>query len=362
MSGPSCEGDDVDSVDLIIGGAGNDVLVGTAGHQEFEGLGGQNTLRGGADRHIPGLLQRRRREVHGGSGRDTMTYAESSTSSGVDVTLDDVANDGQPGEGDNIGSDVEILIGSILDDHLTGRPGPDRITGLAGDDVLSGLGGKDTLNGGPEFQGNDGSDVFHGGTGIDTVVEDGHQGDLVLSIDDQANDRVVGDPSQGVDDIRSDVENVVGGLGNDTITGARARTGWRGGPGNDILLGVGGDDLLIPGPGTDSLRGGPDTDTASYSSSTSAITANLSTGAVRGEGPDQLSQVENLLGSPSPDHLTGSERCQPPHRRRRQRHARRAGRARQVLLGGGGNDHLDGGPDTDTCKQGGGTGPIHCEH
>ena len=162
--GPACEGDNVGSVELIIGGAGNDVLVGTAGHQEFDGRGGHNTLRGGSGPDtFRSLFSNGADEVHGGIGRDTMSYENTFPGPGVDVSLDDVANDGQPGEGDNVGSDIEILIGSPLDDRLTGRSGPHRIPGLAGDDVLSGLGGKDTLDGGPEFQGNDGSDVFRAG-------------------------------------------------------------------------------------------------------------------------------------------------------------------------------------------------------
>ena len=360
--GPSCEGDDVGSVEHIVGGPGNDVLVGTAGHQELEGRAGHNVLRGGAGPDTLRSSPNGADEVHGGTGRDTMTYEDHFSPPGVDVSLDDVANDGQPGEGDNVGSDIEVLIGSGFGDHLTGRSRPDHIFGMAGDDVLSGLGGKDVLDGGSPGQTQDGSDVFHGGPGVDTVVEDGPSGDLVLSIDDHANDRVAGDPSQGVDDIRTDVEVVIGGIGNDTISGSASDNHLVGGLGNDILLGAGGNDLLVPGPGVDSVRGGPGVDTASYSSSTTAITGSLSSGAVHGQGPDQLSQMENLLGSPAGDHLTGSD---GPNRL-----TGGAGddvlaglSGNDVLLGGDGDDHLDGGADTDTCAQGGGSGPVvHCEH
>ena len=54
--------------------------------------------------------------------------------------------------------------------------------------------------------------------------------------------------------------NLVGGDGDDILTGSAADDVLDGGPGNDTLLGRGGDDVLIGGPGNDILIGGQGTD------------------------------------------------------------------------------------------------------
>jgi Ca2+-binding RTX toxin-like protein len=55
--------------------------------------------------------------------------------------------------------------------------------------------------------------------------------------------------------------NLLGGDGNDTLTGSAADDVLDGGPGNDILNGRGGNDQLIGGPGNDILIGGQGSDT-----------------------------------------------------------------------------------------------------
>jgi hypothetical protein len=102
----------------------------------------------------------------GGDDVDTVSYLESSTGSpGVTVTLDDFANDGLPGEGDYVTSDVEDILGSTGDDSLTGDDDANTIRGAFGTHVLIGLGGDDVLLGqeGTDFgirgDGNDSCDV-----------------------------------------------------------------------------------------------------------------------------------------------------------------------------------------------------------
>lgn len=55
-------------------------------------------------------------------------------------------------------------------------------------------------------------------------------------------------------------ENVMGGYGNDTLTGSDARNILRGSYGNDEIDGLGGDDVLIGGSQNDTLVGGNDND------------------------------------------------------------------------------------------------------
>jgi len=54
--------------------------------------------------------------------------------------------------------------------------------------------------------------------------------------------------------------NLLGGEGNDTLTGSAADDVLDGGPGDDILFGRGGNDTLLGGPGNDTLNGGQGTD------------------------------------------------------------------------------------------------------
>ena len=62
-------------------------------------------------------------------------------------------------------------------------------------------------------------------------------------------------------DVRSLIENAVGGSGNDTIAGNVAANRLTGGAGNDSLYGWDGDDTLLGGTGDDSLYGGLGNDT-----------------------------------------------------------------------------------------------------
>ena len=104
---------------------------------------------------------------------------------GVNVTMDDVANDGLPGEGDNVCSTMrgvtgsthgDVLVGSAGVNLLDGFDGNDSIYGLAGNDILYGGWGNDYLSGGDgdDFvYGSDGVDLQDGGLGTDECPADG---------------------------------------------------------------------------------------------------------------------------------------------------------------------------------------------
>jgi len=85
------------------------------------------------------------------------------------------------------------------------------------------------------------------------------------------------------------IENAIGGSGNDTINGNAL---------NNVLTGNG---------GNDTIRGGAGTDTASYSTASSAVTVNLAAGtATGGAGNDTLNSIENVIGSGFDDRIIGS--------------------------------------------------------
>lgn len=164
-----------DGNDIVLGQGGNDRLRGDAGNDAVDGGDGDDQVGtddagGGAD------------DLRGGAGFD---YADFIThAGGVTVTLDDVANDGAPGEGDNVHSDFERLYATPGNDTIVGTERKDEIDGGIGDDTIRGAGGDDVLSGGSgadqvlgeagndTLYGNDGDDRVDGGAGRDSIFGD----------------------------------------------------------------------------------------------------------------------------------------------------------------------------------------------
>ncbi len=133
--------------------------------------------------------------------------------------------------------------------------------------MLSGLGGNDTLVGG------DGVDFIVGGEGSDSIFAG--SGDDILMIDAQdvfidggdGNDTAIVITSQEVtlNLATSNIEAVLGNVGNDTLysTGATDVV-ISGGGGDDSIGGGSGDDILEGGEGDDVIDGGDGRDTVTY--------------------------------------------------------------------------------------------------
>lgn len=147
-----------DGDDVIVGSAGSDMIWGGAGDDVICGGDGADMLTGG-----PGADR-----MSGGTGRDIVDYSLSP--SGVQVSIGASEADGVAGEGDSVGGDIEVVIGSIYDDMIVGSDGDDTLRGLAGHDVIRGRGGNDDLFGGAgvdSLVGGPGDDLLHGGLDID---------------------------------------------------------------------------------------------------------------------------------------------------------------------------------------------------
>jgi Ca2+-binding RTX toxin-like protein len=183
-----------------------------------------------------------------------------------------------------------------------------------------------------------GNDDLVGGGGTDYVDYSGRTEDLVLTLDETAND---GDQAAGeTDNIHSDVEIVAGGSGSDSITGDDNGNLFIGGEGNDTLDGAGGSDTLFGDAGDDSLVGGEGDDTMQgstgddvYSGGEGVDTADYSdrdpaaeeggvsfhisiddladdglvTTAGQAEHDNVHTDVENVIGSQGADLITGSD-------------------------------------------------------
>lgn len=174
------------------------------------------------------------------------------------------------------------IYGGAGNDTLTGGAGDDTILGGDGDDVLSGGGGHDLLlgeNGNDTFLAGSVSgagSVYLGGAGTDFLDYSKRTHALTVVMDavwtgvfpaGSASGTTSGEGGEG-DTIDLTVENLIGGSGNDTLTGSAAANRLEGGPGDDTLYGMDGDDVLIGGAGNDTLYGGNGDDTFLYLSAT----------------------------------------------------------------------------------------------
>jgi Ca2+-binding RTX toxin-like protein len=320
---------------IVAGRGGNDVLDGGPGPDWLYGGPGNDTLVGGGGNDF----------FVGGAGQDVADY--SARTSPVTVTIDDTADDGEPGENDNVERDVEVVVGGSAADHLVGDgaknvlrggPGDDTLNGQGGDDTLKGQGGSDVLDGGA------GADDLSGGAGNDVATWAGRADPVTATLDGQANDGVEGEH----DLVETDVEGLEGGDGGDTLIGNGRANVLRGGPGPDTLDGKGdgaqsccdalaggaGDDTLKggpPGSDDDSLDGGAGTDLATYASRTQGLTIVLDLGG----GEDEITGVENVRGGSGDDAIAGNT-------------------GDNVLTGGPGNDRLVGEQGADTLVGGAG--------
>lgn len=281
-------------VDQVLGGSKNDTINGGADADNLSGFDGADTLNGGDG--IDSMNGGNQRDtMDGGTGADTFIGgADADVASYQTRTVRVAVNpnnepfDGQTGEGDNVRSDVEeilggmagdLLIGTAADNRLVGNGGGDEMDGRAGKDRLFGGEGGDTLLGGTEddqLHGSTGTDLFSGGAGVDRVSYDGHPAGVRVSLNGKPDDGLFSGPtSTEQENVPNDVEQINGsqfgdflegnggsnrlaGLsGNDTLYGGLNAAGH---DGDDVLFGDFGDDRLSGGAGNDSLSGGPDDD------------------------------------------------------------------------------------------------------
>ena len=303
----------------IHGGDGDDVLYaeGSSANASFVELHGD----AGDDRFV--IRSESRQTLQGGDGFDVVDYYSQNATAGrttrvfVDLALGGELDFSQLNQATPVFAldpngdryfDVEAIWGSSGADELYGDDGAnlilgggdknrdssasqdeDIIDGRGGDDVIYGHDGNDTIFGGDGddlIHGGEGGDRIDGGTGVDTVSYAGFVGhaddnqrfreyaiagvdiDLVLGT---ANPK----EETGIDTI-SNVENVIGSIGGDSIAGDAQVNRLNGTRGDDVIDGREGDDIVIGGDGDDALTGGLGAD---------RIYAGAGADAIFGDGP-----------------------------------------------------------------------------
>jgi hypothetical protein len=190
--------------------------------------------------------------IDGRGGYDSVFYSYGNPATGVNVNLTTgLAQDGF-GTLDTL-LNIEGVSGSELDDTLTGN---------AGDNRLEGRGGNDTID---------------GGAGIDWARYDNTTAGAV-----QVN-LATGLATGGAgNDTLLNIENVLGSVFDDTLTGNAGANRLQGGAGNDTLSGGGGNDTAVY--------------TGNKANYTVTRTANGWTvkDNVGSEGTDTLTGIENI--------------------------------------------------------------------
>lgn len=201
--------------ELFFGGPGDDHLRGRGERDIIDGGAGSDTMSGGTS----GFSHANAFNPH----FDTLTYED--RVNGVRVRPDGLPNDGEPGEGDDVRGDFELVVGGAGNDLLVGHG--NNLSGRAGNDTLIGSSVRESLRGGSD------DDVLRGGPGPDRLFGN-EGGDIML-----------------------------GGPGRDRLTGGAGSDQLVGGIGQDRLFGLGGPDVLSARDGHfDFLAGGSGFDRA----------------------------------------------------------------------------------------------------
>jgi Ca2+-binding RTX toxin-like protein len=156
--------------DTLQGGHGNDALLGGDGNDTLEGRGGADSLNGGTGDDLlsgDGNQDAAPDVIDGGLGTDRMEddweADDSSSERPVAVSLAGGADDGRPGEGDDIRGVERIVSHSAS--TLAGTDAPEDLEVFQVDapSTLAGNGGNDTL------RGSNGADMIDGGAGDDDI-------------------------------------------------------------------------------------------------------------------------------------------------------------------------------------------------
>jgi RTX calcium-binding nonapeptide repeat (4 copies) len=216
--------------DKLVGGEGDDVLRGGDGNDTIEGKDGRDRIDGGAGDDLlspDGYEHANADVVDGGPGTDRIESDYSSRFSDTDapvaITFGGGADDGRPGEGDDLRNVEKVWLN--VGGSFTGTDGPDefRLSQVGTPSTMAGGGGDDNLRSG------DGADHLDGGAGNDIV--DGGFGDDVL-IGGPGRDAISGDLAGGdcgplwckypygndtIEARDGEVDSITCGAGTDTV-------------------------------------------------------------------------------------------------------------------------------------------------
>ena len=409
QAGGDAAGDKLFNIENVIGSAFADTLtalaagstlIGGAGNDKLNGASGSDILIGGTGADT----------INGGAGVDTVSYADSSAAVNVNLAVT-TAQAGGDAQGDLL-SNIERIIGSAYNDILTSSSVANRIDGGSGIDTVSyanstaavtvnlgvttaqsgghaagdilvsmenliGSAYNDTLTGTTGnniITGGAGADKMDGDAGIDTVSYAGSNAAVTVNL--AVTTAQSGGHAQG--DTLFNIENIIGSAYNDTLTGSSVANNIDGGAGVDTvsysnstaainvnlgittaqtggfaagdtlvsiesIIGSAYNDTLAGSSVANKIDGGAGTDTVSYSNSTAAVSVNLGVTTAQSGGyaaGDTLFNIENIIGSSLNDTLTGTT-------------------GNNIITGGTGADKIDGAAGIDTVSYAGSNAAVN---
>ena len=281
-SGTDIDDDTLTGIENVVGGAGDDdisgdtennTITGGQGDDTIDGRGGDDTAAFSGNREdyeIARLESGAFRVTDtraGGDGTDIIRNVETFEFADQSIDADDLI----PGETIIGSNSSDRLTGGAGDDEIQGRSGHDTIDGGDGDDVNIGGAHNDTMSGGAgddtfRVEGaGDGYDRFFGGEGTDRVV--GSEGDDAIGI-------------YGTFNADSSIEEIDGGDGFNIIQGTSSSDRMdfsgttltnidelHGGSGHDTIIGSAGDDVIVGGDHNDTMFGGAGNDSFLFDAS-----------------------------------------------------------------------------------------------
>jgi Ca2+-binding RTX toxin-like protein len=273
------KGDDtltaLDGNDLLVGGDGNDTLDGGDGDDQFVFA----AVNGGPETDV--LIE----SNSAAGGTDTVSFATLAVGDNAIVDIDSAGVFASHTDRDIQSTNPQLLENIEAgdgDDQLFGNPSGNLILGGGGEDILNGRGGDDRLEGGS------GDDTYTFETAttaeVDEILELVSEGADTLDLSallfgDNATIELSSATALGSHNNRTismadsepalRIENVIGGAGDDIVTGSDDANELNGSGGDDTLDGGRGDDVLNGGGGDDRLVGGADDDDYIFSSGSS---------------------------------------------------------------------------------------------
>jgi Ca2+-binding RTX toxin-like protein len=207
--------------------------------------------------------------------------------------------------------DVDVALGDDNDLYIGQHGFPTVVNGEAGNDMYmhDGKTGLTTTR-----------TDFRGGPGLDTANYDVATAGVIVTKDGIANDgrTINGTTVIDRDNIRPDVERLVGSRHNDSLNGSnvgafpgRLVESFDGNKGNDILTGSPADDGFDMGrepDGADVIRGGGGRDAVLYTNRTTTVHVSVGTGTrddgAAGEGDDVRADIEQVEGGKAADTIS----------------------------------------------------------
>ena len=223
--------------------------------------------------------------VSGTSGADLIDTSYDGDPDGDHIDANDNILPSNSGDGDLVeaGAGNDIILSGAGNDIVHGGDGDDVFVGGTGDDILLGESGDDQF-------------IFNAGSGTDSVLggETGETFGDEIDASSLTTDTTVtfsaaenGTLTSGADQVSFyEIERVLTGSGNDTITGTAGSQLVDAGAGNDIVSMGDGDDTVVAGDGDDTVTGGAGADVLTGGVGNDTITFAEGDNVSGGDGDD----------------------------------------------------------------------------